>query len=158
EQTFLQQKDREEARPRHLSLYIVRFLHRWDLGTAYPVIVRDVAAMVRRSPLDWPPLIIDRTGVGAAVTDMFRDHHDMRAVLKPVLITGGHETVLAPDGCWHVPKKELAAVVLALGQSGRLKVVPMEHRDILDKELLTFRVKVSVAGNESFEAWRERDH
>jgi hypothetical protein len=29
---------------------------------------------------------------------------------------------------------------------------------VLAKEMQTFRVKVTTAGNETFESWRERDH
>ena len=34
----------------------------------------------------------------------------------------------------------------------------LPERELLVKELLAFKVKVSAAGNESFEAWRARDH
>jgi hypothetical protein len=41
-----------------------------------------------------------------------------------------------------------------------LKIAPaLREAKTLTKELQTFRVKVSLAkANESFEAWRERDH
>jgi hypothetical protein len=46
----------------------------------------------------------------------------------------------------------------ALLQSERLKIAKIPFRDVLVKELESFRVKVSAAGNEQFEAWRESDH
>ena len=35
---------------------------------------------------------------------------------------------------------------------------PAKLAEVLTKELLTFKVKITTAGNETFEAWRERDH
>ena len=44
-------------------------------------------------------------------------------------------------------------------QSGRLRIArELEHAETLQKELAAFRVKVTAAGNETFEARRERDH
>jgi hypothetical protein len=34
----------------------------------------------------------------------------------------------------------------------------MPLAEVLSKEFLNFRVKITIAGNETFEAWRERDH
>ena len=51
---------------------LVRHLHRWPLGTAYPAIVADVAATLAAPPLPaGAVLAIDRTGVGRAVFDLF---------------------------------------------------------------------------------------
>jgi hypothetical protein len=68
--------------------------------------------------------------------------------------------VVVPDGAgWHLPNKELVGVLQVLLQSRRLRVA----RSLPDaaapvRELEAFRVKVTVAANETFEAWRERDH
>ncbi|MEI5604367.1 hypothetical protein, partial [Streptomyces brasiliscabiei] len=51
----------------------VRHLRRWEFGTPYPVIVNDVATMMRAEAMRDGLLFIDRTGVGRAVFDMFRD-------------------------------------------------------------------------------------
>src|SRR5262249_19691509 len=121
-----------------------------------PTIVADVCDLVKRKPLCRPTLIADSTGVGLAVIDLLRQAKPA-AELKPVLITGGH-VMTCERGTWHVPKKELVSVLQAMLQSGRLKIANVQDRELLVKELLNFKVKVSVAGNESFEAWRERDH
>jgi hypothetical protein len=58
-----------------------------------------------------------------------------------------------------VPKKELVSVLQVLLQSKRLQVaraLPMAA--VLVKELECFRVKFTPSANETFEAWRERDH
>jgi hypothetical protein len=60
---------------------------------------------------------------------------------------------------YRVPKKLLVAVTQVLLQNRRLEVAPtLELADTLAKELGLFRVKVTTAGNETFESWRERDH
>jgi hypothetical protein len=134
----------------------VNYLRRWPLGTSYPEIVANVAALVERSPLDWPAVAVDETGVGKAVVDLFRQAQ-LKARLHPVLITPGHATSSAM-GSWHVPKKQLVSTLQALLQSGRLRIANLPERELLVRELLAFRVKVSAAGNETFEAWREKDH
>src|SRR5476651_1156240 len=48
-----------------------RDLKRWPLGTSYPAIVDDVAELVKKPPLGNAHLVIDGTGVGRPVTDMF---------------------------------------------------------------------------------------
>ena len=52
---------------------LVRHLQRWPLGTRYPAVVEDVAALLARSPLAGAVrLAIDKTGVGAGIVDLFR--------------------------------------------------------------------------------------
>lgn len=52
----------------------VRYLHRYQLGTSYPTIVEDVGALTAREPLTGTCRIaLDATGVGRAVTDIFRE-------------------------------------------------------------------------------------
>jgi len=142
--------DREKNR--HFGHFAVRHLQRWPLGTSYTQIVVDVHGLVQRPPLVNPLLAVDETGVGAAVVDMFKPTREF-ARLRPILITGGHET----NG-FHVPKKELVGTLQVLLQTRRLKIAPLPEREILTQELLNFRVKVTLAANETFEAWRERDH
>jgi hypothetical protein len=137
--------------------YALRHLKRWQLKTSYTAIVAEVVALVKTPPLSWPMLAIDQTGVGAAVVDMFRQAAP-EAQLRPVLITTGHEVRIGNDGAYHLPKKELVSVLQVLLQSRRLKVANVPERELLVKELQNFRVKVTVAANETFEAWRERDH
>jgi hypothetical protein len=62
------------------------------------------------------------------------------------------------DGSLHVPKKELVGVLQLLRQGRRLKIARLPERDLLVRGLGNFNVKITTAGNETFEAWRERDH
>jgi hypothetical protein len=82
----------------------------------------------------------------------------LAAELRPVLITAGHQILACDDGALHVPKKELVGAVQVLLQGRRIKFAPVPRREVLLKELLTFKVRVTAAANETFEAWRERDH
>ena len=146
----------DTARQQSVSRLAVRHLRRWPLGTSYTQVVLDVGRLVRTPPLSNPLLAVDQTGVGMAVVDMFRQAR-LPARLRSILITSGHEVTALGFG-WHVPKKELVSVLQVLLQQRRLKVAPLPEREVLVKELLNFRVKVTVAAHETFEAWRERDH
>jgi hypothetical protein len=139
-----------------LKSHAIRHLQRWPLLTSYLDVVADVKGMLGR--LDGATLAVDKTGVGSAVVDVFRSA-GLPCRLVPILITGGHQT-LYEGGEWHVPKKELVSSVQAALQQRCLKVAPkLREAPTLRRELEMFRVKVSVAtGNETFEAWRERDH
>jgi hypothetical protein len=49
----------------------VRHLQRLPLGISYPEQVQQIAGMLTRPPLDQADLVIDETGVGRAVGDLF---------------------------------------------------------------------------------------
>jgi hypothetical protein len=137
--------------------YAARHLRRWPLGTSYTAITRDVAGLVRTAPLCWPKLAVDETGAGRAVVDMIRGA-GVAAQLVPITVTAGHAITPQDDGSYHVAKKQLVSVLQVLLQTRRLKVAPVPERDVLVKELLAFRVKITEPANETFESWRERDH
>ena len=147
---------RKAARKR-VRTYAVRHLERFPLGTSYPDICTRVVELFAEPPLKDQTLVVDETGVGRAVVDMIRRARP-RASIRPITITAGH--AVQPDGAgWHVPKKELVGALQVLLQSRRLQVarsLPMSS--VLVKELENFRVKITSAANETFEAWRERDH
>ncbi len=139
----------------------VRHLHRYPLGTPYPVIVEDVAALMARpelaSPGGRPRLVVDATGVGRPVADLFLRAR-MAAIVNPLTITGG-DAWRRDGGSFWVAKKLLVSTVQAALQTGRLKVVPgLELAELLKKELINFQVKISLDANEQFGAWREGQH
>lgn len=138
--------------------YAVRFLKRWQLGTPYPVIVEEVRTICRER-LPGAPLVIDGTGVGRAVVDLFR-RGGIGGRIVAVTITGGHAAAEDPDKHgWHVPKKDLVAVMQSLMQTKRLDVAKaLPEADVLKKELANFKVKITAAANETFGAWREGQH
>lgn len=138
--------------------YHVRHLERPPLGTRYPVIVARVRTLLAMPPLDsQTPLVVDRTGVGVAVTDLF-DASGLRP--HAITITGGDEIIR--DGPYHtkVPKRELVGNLVAVFQTGRLKIAAgLAEGEALVNELVNFKVKVNLAtGHDSYEAWRESVH
>jgi hypothetical protein len=148
-----------------IAHYAIRHLHRWPLGTAYTQIVEDTVAMLDRPPLPGCVLVVDATGVGRAIVDMFQQALRLRsrqarppARLVPVVITAGlHAT--CEDHCWRVPKRDLAGVMLALQGERRVTVSAMPETATLLREMQTFSVKTNPAtGHETLESWRERDH
>jgi hypothetical protein len=141
-----------------LAAYAVRHLQRFPLGTAYTAIVPAVAAIASSGPLRGAPLVVDQTGVGRAVVDMLR-RSGIAGHIVPVTITGGHTVTLGQDGAQHVPKKELVTCLQILLQARRLKIAQaLREADTLARELENYRVKITVAANEVFGAWREGQH
>jgi hypothetical protein len=154
----MERSEQTDDNGRLVRYYTVRHLQRWPLRTRYVDIVADIVKLFSRPPLSSSVLCVDRTGVGVAVFEQLARARP-KARLVPITITGGATTSCGEDGCWSVPKRELAGVIGILLGSHRLKISPSPLAKELAKELATFKVKVNInTGNESFEAWRSRDH
>ena len=140
-----------------IVLHHVRHIERVPLGTSYPDVVEIVRHRVTGLPKmpREPQLVVDATGVGRPVLDLMR-----RAGLDPFGVTitgGGGETVEKRDA--RVAKRLLANTIAVALDTGRLTFpAPGDHRDTLRRELSAFRVTVNANQNETFEAWREKDH
>jgi hypothetical protein len=136
--------------------YDARHIEQYKLGTSYPTIVRSVGALLDREPLAGQcTLVIDHTGVGRPIYDMF-----VEAKLQPIGITivGGSTWHRDTPRQWHVAKILLVGTVQKFLQSGRLRIgAKLPHAATLQKELRDFRVKISKAANETYEA-REGQH
>jgi len=153
--TVIERKHFNHSLPR--EQYHVRHLERPKLGTPYPAIVEKVQELMQ-SPqlLKRTALVVDATGVGAPVVDLFR-----KAGLRPVAITiTGGNTVTAGGGGYHVPKRDLVSTLQVLFQTGRLKVAGgLKLAPVLVDELLNFKVKINIkTAHDSYEAWREGIH
>jgi len=101
-------------------------------------------------------LVCDATGVGAPVIDLFRQRG-----LSPVAvtITGGTVVNRGDDGAYTVPKRDLISSVAVLLEQRRLRISErLPEARTLVKELQGFQRRVSRAGNEQYEAWREGTH
>lgn len=131
-------------------LFQVGHLERLPLGTPYPGVVSHVARMLSRPPLkDKAELVIDFTGVGRPVFDMF-----IGQGISPigVTITAGEAT--SNEGLiWRVSKIILISRIQALLHDGRLKI----HKDMPDaaaliNELQDFRADVTDSGYWKFGA------
>jgi hypothetical protein len=149
----------EYGRPAEPPL-AVRHLERFELGTKYTNVVDRVATLVRSESLRNMPavLLVDKTGVGAAVLDSFT-HARIGAVA--VTLHGGSSVTRDPQRSgFRVPKRDLITVTQVLLQNGQLKVAAgLPEAETLKKELLNFRVKIDPrTAHDSYEHWREGDH
>lgn len=136
-----------------LNHFDVRHIHRWKLQTPYTQVVADLRDWFAGTVLRGSPLIVDRTGVGVAVVDMILGA-DVPADVRAYTITAGSK-----PGDGTVPKIDLVGVVMAALGTDRLRFARgLEYTATLTEELRAFRMKVTADRNETFAAWRERDH
>ena len=129
-------------------IFQVGHLERLPLGTTYPAIVAHVSRLLTKLP-GHPELVIDFTGVGRPVFDMF-----VYSGISPIgiLITGG--TAETCDGrICSVPKLTLVSRLQALLHEGRLKILKeLAEAETLVRELQDFRVEFTAAGHLTFNA------
>jgi hypothetical protein len=133
----------------------IRHLERWR-GLAYPEQVARVHRLQSSPALAGAPLIVDQTGVGRAVVDMFR-----AAGLQPIGVSiHGGDVVTGGGREWRVPKRDLVAIVAVLLQARRLQIAEaLPEAPTLAAELTNFRVTIdSHTAHDSYAAWREQDH
>lgn len=129
----------------------VPHLERLPLGTTYPAQVAYVGELLRREPLasSKTDLIIDHTGVGRPVFDLFT-----QAGLRPkgLIITSGEKAKRTGTG-WSVSKLQLISRLQAELHQERLRIsTKLKDAQALAKELQDFRVNVTTAGNAVFAA------
>lgn len=136
-----------------LRYYNVRGIKRFPLGTSYPDIVERVKQTLEKPQYAGAPLVIDGTGVGVPVVDMFRKI-GMSARIRPVQIIAGQTESSDPTTGWNkVSKIVLMSTLIALLQSRRIFWADgMPERIVLERELQDYRLKVTKAANETFDA------
>jgi hypothetical protein len=128
----------------------VRHLERLPLGMHYPTQVQHVGNLLSRPPLNKATLVIDETGVGRAVGDIF-DTAGLRA--NRVTITSGLEATQHGSRSWHVAKGILISGLEARMHTGELKIAPgLRDAEALRDELKDFQRKVSDAGRATYAA------
>jgi hypothetical protein len=129
----------------------VRHLQRLQLGIPYPAQVAQVAELFVRPPLNaGAALVIDETGVGRAVGDIF-----LTVGLTPfrITITSGNEATQHGGLTWHVPKPVLISSLEARMHTGEFGIAEqLKEAGALVDELKDFHRKVSEAGRASFNA------
>lgn len=141
---------------RREPVFHVRHLERFALRTSYTDIAVRVAGMLHNPPLERCVLVADATGCGAPVVDLLRRY---RVNPVPVTITGGDVATKDERGGWKVPKRDLVSTLQVLLQSGRLECAALPETGILQREMLTFKVKINLAtAHDSYGAWREGEH
>ena len=152
--------------------YAIRNLARIPLETKYTDVVEQVRAkLIRATNQNYDcTLIVDATGVGQPVVEMF---HNLppRAILVPVVITSAGSESKAKDE-WRVPKNDLIAGLQVMLETGSLKIAAgLPFANALLEELLEFRGSTTAKGNEICEGpqddlvlavalavWRARKH
>jgi hypothetical protein len=129
-------------------IFQVGHLERLPLGTAYPAIVAHVGRLMTKLP-GRPELVIDYTGVGRPVFDMF-----VYSGISPVgvvITSGAVETHHRMT--WSVPKLTLVSRLQALLHEGRLKILrELTEAETLVRELQDFRCEFTAAGHLTFNA------
>jgi hypothetical protein len=149
--SILERKDRKPF------TYDARHLQRFPLGTSYPDIVAKVSDMMRRAPLvDNADLVVDATGVGRPVIDLFNN-----ARLRPVAVTimGGSTVTEEKSRVFRVPKRDLVINLQVLFQQGRFRIADaLPDSQTLLNELINFKVKITTSAHDTYEAWREGIH
>jgi hypothetical protein len=138
--------------------YALRHLERFALDTPYPSVVAQLHDLVSKPPLMGCTLVPDATGVGRAVVDLLLEAK-LSASIFPVTITAGKKPTSDRRGGARVPKKDLVAVVNAALREQRLCVpTRLPLAQALVRELQTFTVRLTDAGNETFGAETDRAH
>jgi hypothetical protein len=159
-----------DAVPSHEYDLYLRHLKRFPLKTPYTVIADHVKELVgspafrekeryyNRWQVPTVELVVDKTGVGVAVTDLLKERN-LRFI--GVTITGLGQKVHS-NGVrdYSVPKQDLVGALEVPFHKGNLKVAEgLEIWPKLREELLNFRRKQNkVTAHISYEHWRESDH
>ena len=137
--------------------HALRYLERIPLGTPYPDLADHVHQLVRRPELKGATLVLDATGVGKPVLDIFKKAK-LPCRIVPVTITGG-DAQTCHDGHWRVPKRDLITGLMVLFQAEKIEICGhLPEAETLVRELGDMRVKISLNGNDKYGAWREGEH
>ena len=137
--------------------YEMPHLERPPLGTSYPAINERLKDLIARLPAHKRlNILVDRTGCGRPVVDLMRKEK-LRVI--PITITAGGSVRGGVYGGYNVPKKELVSNLAIQFQADRLKISrALPEAAQLVEELQNFKMKITLAGNDTYEAWRESDH
>jgi hypothetical protein len=150
----------------------LRHLERFPLKTPYTEVADRVRALLTGPPFSEDEvdpirrriakprveLIVDKTGVGVAVTDLLKER---RLNFTSVTITGmGQKVGSTGRREYSVPKQDLVSALEVPFHKGTLKVAEgLALWPTLRSELLTFRRKQNTRTTHiSYEHWRESDH
>ncbi len=132
-------------------------LERQPLGTSYPDIIERLKDLITRLPdHERLKIVVDRTGCGRPVVDLMRKE---KLSVIPVTITAGGSVTGSVFGGYNVPKRELVSNLAIIFQAHRLKISrKLPEAAQLVEELQKFKIKITLAGNDTYEAWRDSDH
>ncbi|HBY63961.1 MAG TPA: hypothetical protein DEH78_29410, partial [Solibacterales bacterium] len=101
--------------------YAVRAAARLALGMSYVDVAKKVTGAVRKLSREGRcTLVVDASGVGAAVLDSLRGEVREARVLG-VVLTGGRWTTRGA-GRWNVPRREVLGLVQVMLEKGELRL------------------------------------
>jgi hypothetical protein len=128
------------------------------LQTSYVDVVERIFSLVRQWKQLGPcAVVVDATGVGAAVLDMLRQQAFSECRLVPVVFTGGGRETFSVDR-WHVPKRDLMQGLAVLLEGSGLQVEPrLPEGEALRRELRQVRLQISDGGRDLFGGEKEHD-
>jgi hypothetical protein len=145
-----QAPDGTETREHPPVNFALRHLERFPVGTSYVEILDRVMTLAPK--LSGPSVILDATGVGTAAQNIFR--YSSLYVTTVTIVAGDQSVHEGSD--YRVPKKDLVSVTQVLLQTERLKIArTLPHAQLLARELVNFRSRVTVQNSESQLDWRE---
>jgi hypothetical protein len=166
-------RGKADSRGRAMMEHHIREAYRYPLGTPYPDVVADVKETYLDNPALYfeeyfegygqlrskPHLIVDATGVGAAIRDEFEKLGIRRPSLRPVIITGGLDENFE-NGSYRVPKSRLLEKMQVDAQFGQLKIAGgIELLETLKRELANIKPKMKPeTAYLSYEEIRESEH
>ncbi len=124
--------------------YSVRQLARIPLGTKYLDVVNTVQGLLRRVTKKYDcTLVVDATGVGAPVMEMFQEMiPPQRAVMVPVVITAAASVSGGRKGQndWRVSRQDLLTGLQVMLETRQLAIgADLKHAPALREELLEMR-------------------
>src|SRR5262245_23278624 len=133
------------------TFFDVRALERLDPHVPYPEQVKRVEEILAHPRLRGVDVVVNATGVGAAITDMFET-----IVMSPirVTITGGTQPVRHSDDRYSVPKDDVVGAILAQLHNKQLRFgADLKLLEQLREELNSFQfLGRSPTGQEHFGA------
>ncbi|MDQ2948083.1 MAG: hypothetical protein M3Y27_19460 [Acidobacteriota bacterium] len=136
----------------------VRHLERIRLGTSYLAVVERLRQVVNsRELIGRCTVVMDATGLGGPVLDLLRAA-GLGCEIVPVTITGGDRETYS-GGMWRVPKRDLINRLQLLFERKELQIASrLREAETFARELMNMRIKVSVAGHDSYAAARASNH
>jgi|SRR5215207_2839496 hypothetical protein len=155
---------------KHAKELHLRHLERYPLKSPYTEIATSVKKLLTGPPFTddirdgfrirkpQTELIVDKTGVGVAVTDLLKER---RLNFFAITITGmGQKVIYHGKREYSVPKQDLVSALEVPFHKDTLKMAKgLEGWPKLREELLSFRRKQNArTAHISYEHWRESDH
>ncbi len=143
---------------KNLSTVSVRHLERVRLGTSYLAVIERLRQIVNsRELVGRCILVMDATGLGGPVLELLRAAR-LGCQIIPVTITGGDREINS-GGMWRVPKRDLINRLQLMLERKELQIASrLREAETLVRELINMRMKISIAGHDSYAARSESDH